>query len=162
MLSVFEPGGGAGVSDPCLKIRDGVSKSEGAAVGIVGAIASNAKATVTDRLLLNPDLTTAGEAPLYPDGLAALAGEIPKRLQIHHIRIDRGGRYAPLVLRNEAYYPTAIIYGVISYPAVGPFRFTASPFKADGTSAAAIAAGASIEAGDILTAAALTADDCRA
>jgi hypothetical protein len=53
---VLEPGGGAGVRKARLKVSDGVSNGESAAVTVVGTIASNAIAAVADGLLLYANL----------------------------------------------------------------------------------------------------------
>jgi hypothetical protein len=79
---VLEPGGGAGIRKARLEVSNHVSNGEGPAILVVGAVATDAVAPIAYGLLFYPELITAGKAALHLDGLAALAGEIAKRLQV--------------------------------------------------------------------------------
>jgi hypothetical protein len=152
---VLEPGGGAGIRKARLKVCDGVSNGESAAVTVVGTIASNAIAAVADGLLLYANLVTTKKAAFHFYGLSSLTSKVPKGFQIHHVRINRRGGDSSLILWDEAHLATAVIHRVSANPPVCPFRFASGPLKAHGTLTAAIAAGAAVEAGDAFTATSL-------
>jgi hypothetical protein len=154
---VLEPGGGAGIRKARLKVSDGVSDGESTAVTVVGAIASNAIAAAADGLLLYANLVATKKAAFHFYGLSSLTSKVPKGFQIHHVRINRRGGDSSLILGDEANPATAVVHRVSANPPVCPLGFASDPLKAHRTLTAAITAGAAVEAGDVFTAAALTA-----
>jgi hypothetical protein len=154
---VLEPGGGAGIRKARLKVFDAISDGESAAVTVVGAITSNAIAAVADGLLLYANLFATKKAAFHFYGLSSLTSKIPKGFQIHHVRINRRGEDSSLILGDETYLATAVVHRVGANPPVCPLRFASDPLKAHRTLTAAIAAGTAVEAGDVFTAATLTA-----